>query len=107
MRKQYPLAHHIRRKCWAHPPPAYSTPAPTAAHAAPLDRASKMETTAAALPALSTCTTTDRQAAVNIAPQAHTQRTPQSRLLFKYFAPTVNLLDQEQTQEEVFNQATL
>ena len=62
----------IRRKWWAHPPPAYSTPAPTAAHAAPLDRASTMETTAAALPAPMTCTTTARQAAASTVRRALT-----------------------------------
>ena len=60
---------------WVRPPPSFSTPAPTAPHAAPLDRASKMETTAAALPAPMTCTTTARQTAANTVRRARIQLT--------------------------------
>ncbi len=74
MRKQYPAAQDYR-SCWAHLPRAYSTPALTAAHAAPLDRASNMETTAAALPAPMTPTTTAHQTAANTAPRARIRLT--------------------------------
>ena len=72
----YTLEWRHRRPSTGHPPTLYSTPAPTAAAAAPQDRASYTETTAAAPPVPMTCTTTVHQTAANTAPRELTRLTP-------------------------------